>query len=49
LARAPHFGQNAEVSNIVAKHRGQLTVASRARQYGHRAACGSASAPQLGQ
>jgi hypothetical protein len=49
LARAPHVGQNAEPSNIIAKHRGQLTVASPARQYGHRVACGSAAAPQLGQ
>ena len=30
--RAPHVGQNADPSNISAKQRGQLTVASRARQ-----------------
>jgi hypothetical protein len=47
--RAPHFGQNADPANIGAKQPGQLTVASRARQYGHRAVWGSAAAPQLGQ
>jgi hypothetical protein len=40
---------NAEPSNIKAKHCGQVTVARRAQQYEHRAACGSATAPQLGQ
>jgi len=30
--RVPHFGQNAAVSNMSAKHDGQLIVASRASQ-----------------
>jgi hypothetical protein len=47
--RAPHFGQNADPAKMRAKQAGQLTMASRARQYGHRAACGSAAAPQFGQ
>ena len=40
--RAPQWGQNAAPSNISAKHYGQLTVASRAWQYGQRFAAGSA-------
>jgi excisionase family DNA binding protein len=47
--RVPHLGQKADPSNIRAKQRGQAIVASRARQYGHRGACGSAAAPQFGQ
>jgi hypothetical protein len=46
---APHFGQKAAPWKIRAKHAGQLIVASRARQYGHRRASGSTAAPQLGQ
>jgi hypothetical protein len=46
---APHFGQNAVPSNIGAKHDAQVTAASRARQYSHRRASGSAAAPQFGQ
>jgi hypothetical protein len=45
----PQPGQNAAVSNISAKQDGQLTVASRAVQYGQRRASGSTAAPQFGQ
>jgi hypothetical protein len=45
----PQLEQNAAPSNISAKHEGQLTVARRALQYGHRRASGSTAAPQLGQ
>jgi len=45
----PQDGQNAAESNISAKHDGQLTVASRAVQYGQRRASGSTAAPQFGQ
>ena len=47
--RAPHFGQNCAPSKICAKQDEQLTVASVARQYGHRCASGSTAAPQFGQ
>ena len=46
---APQLGQNFAPSNIRAKQDGQLTVASRALQYGHRRASGSTAAPQFGQ
>ena len=46
--RAPHDGQNVDVSNIKAMHDGQLTVASRALQYVQRCAPGSALAPHAG-
>jgi hypothetical protein len=35
---SPHFSQNLAPANIGLKQEGQLTAASRARQYGHRAA-----------
>ena len=47
--RAPQCGQYAAPSNNSPKHEGQLTVASRARQYGHRPSAAAAGAPQLGQ
>jgi hypothetical protein len=46
---APHFWQYAAVSNISAKQDGQLIVASRARQYGHRTTSGATLAPHAGQ
>jgi hypothetical protein len=47
--RAPQRSQYAALSNINAKQDGQLIVASRAVQYGHRCASGEATAPQFGQ
>jgi hypothetical protein len=49
LRAAPHWGQYAVPSNRRAKQEGQLTVASRARQYSHRTAPGPQGAPQPGQ
>jgi hypothetical protein len=47
--RAPHAWQCTAPSNIKAKHDGQLTVASVARQYWQAAWPGAAGPPQLGQ
>src|SRR5687767_12261118 len=46
---APHVWQYAAVSNINAKQEGQLIVANRARQYGHRRTSGATLAPHAGQ
>jgi hypothetical protein len=48
LRATPQYGQKAAPSNSRPKQDGQLTVASLARQYSHRAASGAAGAPQLG-
>jgi hypothetical protein len=47
--RAPQRGQKAASSKIRPKQAGQLTVASRAWQYGHRPAPSPTAAPQFGQ
>jgi hypothetical protein len=46
---APHFSQKAAPANINAKQEGQLTAASRARQYGQRPDSDCTAAPQFGQ
>ena len=46
---APQCGQNALPANIIAKHDGQLTVASSAWQYAHVRSPAAAGLPQFGQ
>src|SRR5271170_1253857 len=46
-AFAPQWEQNFEPTNIIPKHEGQATVASRAPQCSHRGESGEAAAPHI--